>query len=155
MKKTIFLDFDGVLHGEGINSKGFFEHVDTFCNFLRPYKDEVEIVISSSWREDKTLEELKEFFHEDLKEIFKGVTPKFPNKESYALGGREKEILQYCSENDITNWIALDDQSRFFSLECKNLILVDSETGINQKNLEELKSFILMKNSLKINKRKL
>ena len=152
MIKTIFLDFDGVLHGEGVNSKGFFEHVDIFCDSIRPYKEKIQLVISSSWREERTLEQLKEIFHEDLREIFVGVTPQISLEASYAIGGREKEILWYCQKNNIVDWIALDDQERFFSPECKNLLLIDCETGLTQRNLKQIEEFICLENSLKINK---
>lgn len=155
MKKTIFLDFDGVLHGEGANSKGFFEHVNIFCNFLRPYKENVQVVISSSWREERTLEQLKEIFHEDLREIFIGVTPQLPIEESYAIGGREKEILLYCQKNNIVDWVALDDKERFFSPNCENLLLINSETGLTQQNLKQIEKFLCFKSLLKINKLKL
>lgn len=140
MKKTIFLDFDGVLHGEGINSKQFFEHVGLLCNFIRPYKEQVQIVISSSWREEKSLETLKQYFPEDLREIFVGVTPKIV--ESYTKGGREKEILLYCYDNGISDWIALDDQPRFFSDHCKNLILVDGEIGLCFGDIKMIEHFL-------------
>lgn len=149
--KTIFLDFDGVLHGEGKNSNQFFEHIDLFCNFIREYKNEVQVVISSSWREEKTLAELKNIFHEDVQCMIVGVTPQLPIEERYAKGGREKEVLLYCRENNINNWIALDDQTRFFSDDCKNLILINGETGLSIEDLSRIELFIINeKKKLKI-----
>jgi hypothetical protein len=141
MKKTLFLDFDGVLHGESMNARGLFEHIDLLCNFLRPYKDQIQIVISSSWREDYSLKELQAIFHTDLREMVVGVTPQIPG--SYLPGGREKEIMLYCSENQITQWVALDDQTRFFSNNCPNLILTNCDTGLNHHDLNLLEMFIL------------
>ena len=138
--KTIFLDFDGVLHGEGKDSRGFFEHVDSFCNFMRKYKSEVEIVISSSWRKEKSLKELREIFHEDIHDMIVGITPGI--EKSYSKGGREEEINMYCKNNNVSEWVALDDMERFFKVGCKNLILVDGQIGLNSKDFEELEKFL-------------
>ncbi|NCQ51733.1 hypothetical protein GW796_07525 [archaeon] len=140
--KTIFLDFDGVLHGEGINGKGFFEHVPLFCSAIRPFLDNVNIVISSSWREEHSIEKLKVFFEKDIQKRIVGVTPII--KETYGIGGREEEILMCCKENNIDNksWIALDDMERFFSKNYKNLLLIDSESGISYGDIKILEYFL-------------
>lgn len=142
MKKTIFLDFDGVLHGESMNARGLFEHMDMFCDFMRRYKDEVQVVISSSWREDYSLKELQAMFHHDVREMIVGVTPQLPG--SYLPGVREQEIITYCNENKIVQWIALDDQTRFFSTNCPNLILTNSDTGVTHEDLKQVEIVMLL-----------
>ena len=141
-KKYVFLDFDGVLHGESQYSTGLFEHIEVFCDTVRPFSDTTQIVISSSWRETHNLEKLKVFFASDIAKLIVGVTPQRP--DGYKKGGRQKEIMDYCKENNISNnqWMALDDMERFFNTDCSNLILVDAESGLSEKNLEDLEKFL-------------
>ena len=142
MKKTIFLDFDGVLHGEGRDSKGQFEHIPLFCETIRPFISNLQIVISSSWRETHSIEKLRIFFEHDIKPLIIGVTPVHVNGFNY--GGREQEIREYCSIHNIldTYWIALDDMERLFSPECKNVIFVDSEYGLSFGEVKALEYFL-------------
>lgn len=142
MKKTLFLDFDGVLHGEGKNSNGKFEHMEKFCHTVRPFVNNLQIVISSSWRETHSLESLKSFFEKDIGDIIVGVTPLFIDR--FDSGGREKEILEYCRINsiDTNNWVALDDMEILFSNNCKNVILVDNEYGLLDGDIKMLKYFL-------------
>jgi len=57
MRKIIFLDFDGVLHPDGV---GLFSRLPLLESFLSRMP-EAEIVVSSTWREDHTLDELRQF----------------------------------------------------------------------------------------------
>ena len=141
-KKFIFLDFDGVLHGTSQHSLGLFEHIGVFCDAVRPFLSTVQIIISSAWRETHNLEKLKVFFTSDIAQLIVGVTPQ--NLDSYKEGGRQREIMDYCKNNNISNeqWIALDDMERFFNDACHNLILVDGEIGLSKKNLEDLANFL-------------
>lgn len=141
-KKFIFLDFDGVLHGEGQFSNGLFEHIDAFCETVKPFVNNTSIVISSSWRESHSLNELKCIFESEVANIIVGITPQ--RKDSYNRGGRQKEIQDYCNEFHIAqeDWIALDDMKILFEKVCPNLILTNNETGINSQDLEKLRDFL-------------
>jgi len=74
---TLFLDFDGVLHPEPC-----FDRSRLFCQLpvleavLRDFP-EVDIVISSSWRELLHLDDLKSLFSGDIAWRIVGVTPRF------------------------------------------------------------------------------
>ena len=140
MKKTIFLDFDGVLHGEGIDSKGVFEHLEIFCETVRPFIKNIQIVISSSWRESYKIEKIKKFFEDDIQESIVGFTP--VHIDGFDHGGREREIMDYCALNSITDWIAIDDMERLFSPDCKNLILCDSQYGLGYGEFKILEYFL-------------
>jgi HAD domain in Swiss Army Knife RNA repair proteins len=140
MKKTIFLDFDGVLHGEGIDSQGVFEHLEVFCETVRPFIKNIQIVISSSWRESYKFDDIKGFFEDDIQESVVGATP--VRIDGFADGGREKEIVDYCTINSITDWIAIDDMERLFSSDCQNLILCDSQYGLGDGELMILTHFL-------------
>lgn len=140
MKKTIFLDFDGVLHGEGIDSKGVFEHLETFCATVRPYRHNIQIVISSSWRESYKFNEIQGFFEDDIQNIVVGFTP--VRIDGFDNEGREREILDFCKQNSITDWIAIDDMERLFSANCRRLILCDSQYGLGEGELKILEHFL-------------
>lgn len=140
--KYIFLDFDGVLHGEGIQRHKLFEHAPKLCDAIRPYIKTTRIIISSSWRCDYSLDEMTQYFDDDIRKIFVGTTPIL--EESFMPCGRYYEIQKYCDENKIASnaWVALDDMARLFPQNLYNLILVDSCTGIGEKELKKLIQFL-------------
>lgn len=139
--KYIFLDFDGVLHGEQYNWD-LFTHMDLFCDAIKPYLDNVRIVISSSWRYEHSLEKLAIHFHKEIRPIIIGVTP--DNTDGFDYFGRYKEIKDYCKENKILDnqWIAIDDMARLFPDSCSNLILTNASVGLTPANITKLVNFI-------------
>ncbi|NCQ51460.1 hypothetical protein GW796_06115 [archaeon] len=92
--KYLFIDFDGVSHGEETNND-FFTHSKMFCDYLFQYKKIFRIVTSSSWRETYDFEFLVEAFEPSLQDIVLGITPVLDN------GGRYCEIIEYCKTNNI------------------------------------------------------
>jgi hypothetical protein len=139
--KYIFLDFDGVLHGEEFNVP-LFVHMDRFCHTIRPFLPEVNIVISSSWRETHSLEHLRTHFNDDIQPFIIGETP--VHVDGFGYEGRYKEILAYCKMHHIENhqWIALDDMHDLFPEQCENLIAVQGFAGLSPRNLEKLSLFL-------------
>ena len=132
MRKILFLDFDGVLHPDGV---GVFSNLSIFerCIFNMP---DVEIVISSTWREDETLDGLKRYFSEFVQERIIGVTPVLDDGCDY--GGRQREILSYLSSEGVNSenscWIAVDDMKMFFDENCPNLIWIDGTKGFSDED---------------------
>jgi len=130
----IFLDFDGVLHPDGVAT---FANLPLFEAVLLKMPD-VKIVITSSWRDDHTLEQLREFFSISFREKIIGVTPTLDG--GYDMGGRQKEILSYLSNNPLfetqIQWIALDDNPLFFEPSCETLILTQSDVGFSEKEAD-------------------
>lgn len=139
--KYLFLDFDGVMHGEEFNS-AFFAHAKMVTDRLLPYKDNFKVVISSSWREDHALDILQHAFNEPLSANIIGVTP--ITIDGYNYHGRYLEIKQYCREYNIADnqWIAIDDMARLFPINCPQLILTNSSTGITPKVLDAIELFV-------------
>lgn len=72
MRKTLFLDFDGVLHPAWGNSLPEFVHVRALAQALEGRS--CEIVISSTWREHYPLARLKQFLLPELAGRVIGVT---------------------------------------------------------------------------------
>ena len=75
-KKTLFLDFDGVLHRYTAPSNRLFVRIVHFERVMRQFP-EWQIVISSSWREYVRLEVMRRRFSADIAERIVGVTPEF------------------------------------------------------------------------------
>jgi len=111
---TLFLDFDGVLHPFHRPS-GTFVLVPYFEEVLRDFP-EVDIVISSTWREAYSLPQLQKFFSEDIAQRIIGVTPQLASFEHAFI--REAEILAWRrkKKRERESWIALDDMASFFHL---------------------------------------
>jgi hypothetical protein len=136
---VLFLDFDGVLHpaqgGELFTSLALLEAV------LRD-APEVRVVISSSWREIHPLDELREYFSEDLRDRVIGITPlQAPVEavpEKLAMHRRHAECMAWLANNAHERWLALDDQAFLWSAGCKNLQLVDGRTGLTEADAAAL-----------------
>lgn len=115
MKKIIlFLDFDGVLHPYFAEAHERFGCMEAFEAAVRASSRPVEIVISSTWRVNRDLAELRSFFSPDIAELIIGKTPvvKGGNQE----GGRLKEVLEWLkiSNNEDAQWIGVDDYVQLF-----------------------------------------
>lgn len=132
MRKILFLDFDGVLHPDGI---GLFSKLGLLEEYLLKMP-EIEIVISSTWRDTETLDELKRYFSEIVQDKIIGVTPSL--EDGCDCGGRQREIDSYLSANGLNSmnaaWIALDDMAIFFEEDYRHLILTDSRKGFSEDN---------------------
>jgi hypothetical protein len=134
---TLFLDFDGVLHPFS-RPHGPLVHVPHFEHVLRDFPD-VDIVISSAWREAHSLEQLRAFFSEDIAQRIVGVTPQLDSMKHPFV--REAEIVAWLRDAGRADdgWIALDDIASFFSPWCANLLLVDNEVGFDKTTESELR----------------
>ena len=132
--KTIFVDFDGVLHPtSGVQ---FFSRLPLLETALSGY--ECDIVISSSWRHHHSLQDLLEHFPASLRRSVVGTTgPPHVGKLP-----RYQEILNYCQANGVRDWRALDDSFLEFPSPCKKLILCNPNTGIDTKQLIALKHWL-------------
>jgi len=132
MRKILFLDFDGVLHPDGI---GLFSKLSLFEEYVRDMS-ELEIIISSSWRETHSFEDLKNIFPVSLRDRICGITPTV--EDGYDAGGRQREIELFLETENLNNanatWVALDDMKSFFDDDCPFLFLTKSETGFCDKD---------------------
>jgi hypothetical protein len=133
----LFLDFDGVLHPFH-RPTGPFTLLPDFERVMRDFSN-VDIVISSAWREVHTLDELRELFSPDIQERIIDVTPVFSASDKPYL--REAEITFWLrtAGREVEPWVAIDDTEWFFSPGCRNLILVDTHIGFNRQAERELR----------------
>ncbi|NJA90137.1 hypothetical protein HCX48_13030 [Rhodocyclus tenuis] len=111
----LFLDFDGVLHpqyeGQAAPADVAFCHLPRFEAVMRDFPD-VEIVISSSWREHLPLDALRARFSLDIAARISGTTelPVYVT-EPPLIERREWEIVSWLIAQGRQDepWIALDD----------------------------------------------
>ena len=120
--KVIFLDIDGVLattscYGKGKNNKwGSYMFDQTAVVYLNFILNETgaEIILSSDWRHQYTLNEMREIFcHNGVLKGPIGFTPSMkPYKGDNLEAGRADEIKAWLKinawKNDI-KWVAIDD----------------------------------------------
>lgn len=141
--KTLFLDFDGVLHPLNKQSDRLFVRVVHFERVMRQFPT-WQIVISSAWREGSTLETLRQHFSPDIAQRIVGVTPSFFRMDHIpdAIRNYEREVecrawLQEHGCQD-TPWLAVDDWDWLFAPKSPNVFIVDSTTGLDRKHAREL-----------------
>jgi hypothetical protein len=135
-RTLLFLDFDGVLHpqheGQQVPEDMAFCHLPRLEALLRNFS-EVEVVISSTWREQVKLESLKRHFSDDIAARIIGTTPVVNAGNSVLFHRREIEILQWLADSGVTNsrWCALDDAHWQFLHHKENLVACKSYLGFD------------------------
>jgi hypothetical protein len=134
----IFLDFDGVLHpaydGEPTPADEVFCHLPRFESIMRDFP-QVEIVVSSMWRYQFTLDVLRARFSPDIAARIIGSTPQTELTEhSYQPARREMEILNWLgvAGRDGEPWIALDDSAWQFTQHRDRLVDCTWYIGLNE-----------------------
>ncbi len=131
----LFLDFDGVVHPEHCHESKHFCCLPVLEDALRQ-APEWQVVISSTWRLQKSLDQLRSRFSADIAERVVGETPRFNNlvdvPSSLVAYEREAECQAWLRSNDVPYlaWLALDDRSWLFRPFCKSLFLSDRKTGL-------------------------
>jgi hypothetical protein len=125
----LFLDFDGVLHPVRSNGLGFFCRLELLETTLARYPD-VQIIISSSWREAYPGGVLSDMLGR-LGSRFIGLTP--------VLGeSRYSEILKVMEAHPNIPYVILDDDPSLFPTDCQELLLCDPLIGFDERAVEEL-----------------
>lgn len=133
----LFLDFDGVLHPFH-RPNGTLVLIPVFERVMRDFP-QVDIVISSSWREGFSLDELRSFFSDDIARRIVDVTPVLAASEYPHV--REAEIAAWrrAAGRVAEPWVAIDDMEAFFSPGCADLISVAPESGFNEATARALR----------------
>ena len=134
----LFLDFDGVLHPQHDNeptpADEIFCHLPRFETVMRDFPL-VQIVITSMWRYQFSLEELKARFSPDIAERIIGTTRLTDRtNDSYLPARREWEILDWLadSKNKNTPWLALDDAAWQFDQHKDQLVPCIGYVGLDE-----------------------
>jgi len=141
----LFLDFDGVLHpqydGEPTPVDQVFCHLPRFEAIMRDFPS-VEIVISSTWRNQFTLEQLRSRFSPDISARIIDVTPQAEHADGkYLPTRREGEILDWLAidgRSDVP-WIALDDAAWQFQQYRDRLVACTWYVGLDDATESKLR----------------
>lgn len=139
MKRVLFLDFDGVLHPTSGYISSPFVHADSLATCLQPH--DCSVVISSSWRFQYSLQELKTMLPSELSQRVMGATGA-PHIGRYA---RYREILHYLECNYLReqiSWRTLDDCAWEFPSNLKQLILCNPNEGSGPRQFDELRRWL-------------
>jgi hypothetical protein len=120
---VLFIDIDGVLHPRPIIGRPGehepFASLHLLEDVLR-HAPHVEVVISSSWRERHPLDEMREYFAEDLRDRIVDVTPLQPLADApphLSEHQRHAECLAWLTRHRPvgTRWVAIDDDAEEFA----------------------------------------
>jgi len=140
---TLFVDFDGVLHPE-------FCHASKHCCRLPLLEDvlratpSVEIVISSTWRQQHAFEALRARFSPDIAPRVVGITPNYANLAEIPerlLGyEREAECVAWLREHRASTerWLALDDRQWLFRPFSTHLVQTNGKLGLDAVSAHRL-----------------
>lgn len=141
--RTLFLDFDGVLHPEFCHESRHFSCLPFLEQVLRQVPD-VDVVISSTWRLQWPVEQLRSRFSPDVAHRVIGATPQFTDLEDVpdSLLGyeREAECQAWLRAHDraVFPWLAVDDRSWLYRPFNRSVFLVEGKTGMTAAGAEAL-----------------
>ena len=129
----IFLDIDGVLNTSAEWRKLYALNdkcVERFAAYVKKQKKEVRIVLSSSWRTGFAYNRESLPHIKDLKKRLAVYGLSIYGKTPILKGHtREEEIKAYIENNNVKDYVIIDDDKSLFSSEVKNLYLVDAKKG--------------------------
>lgn len=145
MLKLIFLDVDGVLNNTIDSDRHYYNERGYFYspNCVKVFNKVIEatgakIVVSSTWRLGRTVEELKELF------AWMGVKGEVIDKTGRNSSGiRGVEILEWMRERDdihswnFKNYIIIDDDSDMLLWQKDNFVHTKGTIGITEQDVEK------------------
>ena len=130
----LFLSFDGVLHATG-HRQPLFEKLAMLEQWLRQHPD-VDVVISSKWRNRMQIGELGQLFSKDVRSRIVGVTPA-QRDQAQDCYWRLTEIfdwLQHCGSEE--EWLVLDDG--VFPERFNRLVKCNPLLGLTEQDIDAL-----------------
>lgn len=132
----LFLDFDGVTHPEVCTAPELFICLPRIEEVLLRHP-QVEIVISSAWREYHPIAELQQHFCPQLRPRVVGCTPlqRQDPREPAMCHVREVECRAWLTANrPDAAWLAIDDAPWLFSPRCAYLLLTNHAQGFTDED---------------------
>lgn len=140
----LFLDFDGVLHPSPNKMSTEFSALPLFEEWLRSHT-QVEVVISSSWRDVMDIDVLKAIFSQDLQDRIIDKCPTLPfDKIEHEVHWRYKEIMTWIAINKYEGqWVALDDAIDAFPDSLPQLVACNQKVGLTNFVIERLTAKVI------------
>jgi hypothetical protein len=141
--QILFVDFDGVMHPEFCHESNYFMQRDNFEAVVRACPD-IEIVISSTWRQQRSIQALRALFSEDVAARVIGITPLYAQLDDVpdTLQGyeREAECRSWLRQHGCVakEWLAVDDRAWNFRPFNRNVFLVDGRVGLDVDTADAL-----------------
>ncbi len=136
MPPIVFLDFDGVLRRLDSPPAVFDEDCLAWFEQAVRAGPRVRVVISSTWRLEMPLGEIRSRFSPDVQQMIVGVTPEAPRLTQHY---RYYEVLEYIDREPFARvrWIAVDDDPSHFPREAE-VVLTDPDRGFDEAAAVEL-----------------
>lgn len=134
---VLFLDFDGVLHPAVCYDAALLLSKLPLLEGVLRRRPNVDVVVSSTWRETRALDELRSLFSADIAARVVGVTPHWRDIQDEATYGtyvRQAEIEVWLRDAGRAweQWLAIDDQRHLFRPFCKNLFRTNPASGLTE-----------------------
>lgn len=145
----LFLDFDGVLHPDPCRDPArLFERARLLDEALRAFP-EVGIVLSTSWRNSLSVDQLTAALPAGLAERVLGVTPVFAQFDAplhLMPYSRHAECVRWLADSGQhdRDWIALDDRACWFAPCCEFLVVCDPATGLTEAGVDKLRNALTL-----------
>jgi hypothetical protein len=148
-RMILFLDFDGVLHPDPCRDPTrLFEQAPRLAAVLEDFP-EVSIVLSTSWRTTRTIDELAALLPAPMRPRIVGMTPHFseidvpPRLVPYR---RQAECAEWFERHAGIGetWLALDDRPSWFEPYFEALIECDSTRGFDEAADRRLRSALVI-----------
>jgi hypothetical protein len=135
----LFLDFDGVLRRLPA-APGCFEPelLENFESSVRQLQ-EASIVVTSTWRLEMSLSELRELFSGDIAERILGSTPETLSLTPHSRYNEVRTYLKTVQDSDAL-WLAIDDDPAHFPHDAP-VLLTDPYRGFDRDRAKQLVDF--------------
>jgi hypothetical protein len=147
----LFLDFDGVLHpdevyltrtGPKLRTTGeLFMWAPLLVEALARYP-EVRIVLSTSWVRNLGFDRARKRLPDALKARVVGATwhssmaKGWADQDQWDQGSRHDQILRYAARANLSEWLALDDDSVDWKAQHHwNLVQTDPGKGLSDRRV--------------------
>lgn len=147
MTNIIFLDIDGVLNTRKHLQRqkqetGYMSSLDwspIACRHvtLLCQQYDARIVVSSTWRYNHNLEELRQFFADNDIDpgLVSGTTPALIGERELGSYQRGEEIARWLEDHDCGTFVIIDDmpESQFLEEQQPHLVVVKQDKGFAEK----------------------
>ena len=156
-KIIIFLDIDGVLNNMKTQYAWFDKHSINVLNYVTK-KYHAKIVISSSWREEYDLDELRRILFDegvvgdiiDVTPVYTGsYSPEFykckETETCYHTGsfeGRNYEIWKYIHDNNVKKYVIIDDYHFCNDELVPHVVETKMSKGLTKEHIKEIESIL-------------